>query len=236
MIKLSQPIKGELTYDGVLSQKFGECAEPTCTLYKSMGLLGHNGIDFKGEKGKTPVYASHNGRVVYAQKFNSITGNGIKILDENGGFVTLYCHLDSMLVSTGESVSQGQEIGKVGNSGSDYYYMAPHLHFGLYECDAQGITINTNNGYKGGIDPMPFLIAEEIMEYWILPNKDGEYKEQYLYYQPLNIALNVGDEIELAKLQLNGLQGQPIKKDNLPDNCLVYAGTEQNRFRDLLGL
>ncbi len=231
MIKLTQPVKGKLIYapDGIIGQKFGECIGDTCNLYKSMGLKGHNGIDFRGKRG-TPVYAAHSGKVIYAQEFHSITGKGIKILDETKTFATLYCHCDELLVSAGESVSEGQIIAKMGNSGSDYFYMAVHLHFGLYETDKNGVTINTNNGYNGAIDPLPYFAAEKFMDYIIVGT------EQYLYYQSLNIAFNIGDPTELGKLQLQGLSGEPIKKDKLPDKCLVYPLISKDRLKDLFGL
>ena len=233
-MKLTQPVKGKLKYapDGIISQKFNDPTTPSDLLafYKSLGLNGHNGIDFWGIRG-TPIYAAHNGKVIYAQNTGGTAGLGIKLKGE--GIYTLYFHNDELLVSGGESVSQGQIIAKMGNSGSSpQLYMAVHSHFGLYQIDPQGNLLNSNNGFQGAIDPLSFLIAEvNIMEYIILPNN-----EQYLYYEPLNLALNVGDGIELAKLQLHGLSGLPIKKDKLPNNCLIYPGTEQNRFRDLLGL
>ena len=227
MIKLIQPVKGKLEYapDGIISQKFNDPTTPADLLafYHSLGLQGHNGIDFWGIRG-TPIYAAHDGKVIYAQDRGGTGGLGIKLKGE--GIYTLYFHNDELLVSGGESVSQGQIIAKMGNSGSSpQLYMSVHSHFGLYP---EPLTIN---GFGGAVDPLPFLVIEELMEYIILPNN-----EQYLYYQPFNIALNIGDEIELGKLQLHGLSGQPIKKDKLPNNCLIYSGTEQNRFRDLLGL
>ena len=33
----------------------------------------------------------------------------------------------------------------------------PHLHLGLREADSTGYAINLDNGYKGFIDPLPFL-------------------------------------------------------------------------------
>ena len=226
-MKLTQPVKGKLAYapDGVISQKFGE--NPQMYNTATFGyILGHNGIDWHGETG-TPIYAAHSGKVVYAQEFQSVTGKAIKLLGE--GIATIYCHCSELLVSAGQSVSAGQIIAKIGNSGSQYYYMAPHLHFGLYKVDGQGITINLDNGYRGAIDPLPF-ITQDIMEYIIVD------KEQYLYDSTLNIALNIGDEIELAKLQKRGLSGPPAFHSDLPDNCLVYPLVEKIRLKDLLGL
>ncbi len=56
-------------------------------------------------------------------------------------------HLDSMLVSIGDKVTSGQQIGVMGNSGGDY---AIHLHF---ELSPYG------NFHSGGntIDPESYL-------------------------------------------------------------------------------
>jgi len=48
----------------------------------------------------------------------------------------------------------------MGNSGAEYYYMGIHLHFGLKYCDKYGNALNWDNGYKGGIDPLPLIISD----------------------------------------------------------------------------
>ena len=72
-------------------------------------------------------------------------GNTIMI-DHGGGIVTLYAHLNSMSVGTGSSVSQGQTIGGVGNTGTVYGSDGVHLHF---EVRVNGSTTDPLN-YIGG--------------------------------------------------------------------------------------
>lgn len=58
-------------------------------------------------------------------------GNHITV-DHGNGYFTLYAHLKSFSVTNGQSVSQGQVIGKEGCTG---YCQGDHLHFGLHTGD-----------------------------------------------------------------------------------------------------
>lgn len=86
----------------------------------------HNGIDISNAMG-TPVRAAASGRVVHVE--NQIGNYGrFVILRHADGFQTLYAHLDSFSVRTGQTVSRGQQIGRMGNSGRS---TGPHLHFSV---------------------------------------------------------------------------------------------------------
>ena len=86
----------------------------------------HNGIDLAGPIG-TPIGAAMPGTVVHTE---AQTGNYGKfvIVRHDGGFQTLYAHLDSFAVRKGQYVSQGQTIGSMGNTGRS---TGPHLHFSI---------------------------------------------------------------------------------------------------------
>lgn len=86
---------------------------------------GHPAIDVASWTG-APVTAADGGYVVTAGGgWNGGYGNHI-IVDHGNGFATLYAHLNSIFVSSGENVSRGQQIGTVGNTGNS---TGPHLHF-----------------------------------------------------------------------------------------------------------
>jgi murein DD-endopeptidase MepM/ murein hydrolase activator NlpD len=83
----------------------------------------HTGIDIDGYTGQ-PIVASKSGRVLLAASYSGY-GNAV-IIDHGGGIATLYGHLSAFDVSSGQSVSQGQVVGKVGCTGS---CTGDHLHF-----------------------------------------------------------------------------------------------------------
>lgn len=95
----------------------------------------HAGIDIASGVG-TAVKASAAGVVISTNtewdgKMNGY-GNVILIAHSIDGtvYTTLYAHLNSMSVSTGESVSQGETIGTMGNTGNS---TGPHLHFEIHK-------------------------------------------------------------------------------------------------------
>ena len=88
-----------------------------------------NGIGGEDSDLKDPIYASADGKVVYAGWPSDGWGNIIIINHQlpNGKSVeTLYAHLKQMFVSVGTNVKRGEQIGTVGKA--DGRYLA-HLHF-----------------------------------------------------------------------------------------------------------
>jgi hypothetical protein len=102
----------------------------------------HFGIDLPGSLGNA-VYAADSGVVVYAGWNDWGYGNVI-VIDHDGGWQTLYAHLNSLNVGCGYSVNQGDVIGGIGSTGNS---SGPHLHFEML------------NESFGKVNPWNFLPA-----------------------------------------------------------------------------
>ena len=86
----------------------------------------HAGVDIScgGVYGRT-IVAADKGTVTTVR--NSPSGYGLHVIINHGnGYTTVYAHCSAVLVSAGQTVSKGQAIAKVGNSGRS---TGPHLHF-----------------------------------------------------------------------------------------------------------
>jgi len=90
---------------------------------KNNGLF-NDGINIGATRGAV-VGAAENGVVAYAG--NEVKGMGnLIIIQHDGGWMTVYAHMDSMVVRRGARVSVGQKIGTVGKTGK---VDSPQLHF-----------------------------------------------------------------------------------------------------------
>jgi murein DD-endopeptidase MepM/ murein hydrolase activator NlpD len=101
----------------LVSSRFGYRVSPTDGTKEY-----HKGLDLSLPIG-TNVLAVNGGTVSTA---NDPNGYGRYIIIENSeGLRSLYAHLDTILVSSGQTVNQGDVIARSGNSGSS---TGPHLH------------------------------------------------------------------------------------------------------------
>ena len=108
---------------------------------------GHDGIDIAANIG-TPVLAALGGVVLGTGNTDVVRGcysfgKWVMIKHPNG-INTMYAHLSQIEVSSGQVVTQGQEIGLSGETG---YATGPHLHFGVYATD--GTEIMTLRQFRG---------------------------------------------------------------------------------------
>ncbi len=104
----------------------GYYAAPVNGGYKSQGLHGNNGVDLAIYCG-APLYASASGEVIIARSpgWNGGYGNYI-VINHPNGTQTLYSHNSENIVSQGDHVSQGEQIGYVGRTG---LATGCHVHF-----------------------------------------------------------------------------------------------------------
>ena len=94
---------------------------------KTQGIHGYNGVDLSGVSIGSAVVAAAGGEVIVAKGSGWNGGYGAYVVVKHAnGVQTLYAHLSSVAVTSGQSVGQGQKIGGMGNSGRS---TGPHLHF-----------------------------------------------------------------------------------------------------------
>lgn len=117
-----------------ITSKFGW---RTYTLNGKKVTSNHKGIDIGAPSG-AKIIASNGGKVVTSAYNANGYGNYV-ILDHGGGKLTVYGHMSKRGVSVGQSVTKGQQIGKVGSTGRS---TGPHLHF---EIRINGNAVNPLN-------------------------------------------------------------------------------------------
>ncbi|MBN1938772.1 MAG: M23 family metallopeptidase, partial [Candidatus Aminicenantes bacterium] len=111
---LKSPLKGGRITSGFTSRRL----HPIRKVYRA-----HYGVDYAAPVG-TPVFATGDGTVTKAGR-NGAAGLMIT-LKHAKGYETMYLHLSSILVKTGQRVEASQRIGKVGSSGES---TGPHLDY-----------------------------------------------------------------------------------------------------------
>ncbi len=84
--------------------------------FKRVSTEEQNGLDIFGKLGD-PVYAVNPGRVMYAGDGLKNYGN-LVIVRHSENWVSVYAHLQKILVKEGDQVNAGQRIALLGNSGS----------------------------------------------------------------------------------------------------------------------
>lgn len=87
----------------------------------------HKGMDIARPSNRS-ILAADNGTVAFAG-WDGDYGNKI-IINHNNGMKTIYAHLNSLSVSTGDVVQKGSKIGVMGSTGQS---TGVHLHFEVYK-------------------------------------------------------------------------------------------------------
>lgn len=114
-------------------------------------LTMHNGIDLIAGQG-TPVLATADGVVLEVKRSGKGSGNIVEI-GHDGGYRTLYAHLQDIVVRKGERVKAGRKIANVGMSGNSF---APHLH---YEVRRDSLVLDPVNFFFASFSPEDYMKA-----------------------------------------------------------------------------
>jgi murein DD-endopeptidase MepM/ murein hydrolase activator NlpD len=109
------------------------------------GAAMHPGIDLAGSYG-TPIFATADGTVLRAGWNSGGYGNLVEV-DHGRGITTRYGHMSAILVSAGDHVTRGQQIGRMGSTGRS---TGNHLH---YEVRIDGRAVN----------PIPFMKSTDYV-------------------------------------------------------------------------
>lgn len=126
------------TSDKMIMPAVGEITSPYGT--RTHPIFGtqifHSGLDIGADYGDE-IHAAQSGTVLVAGWIDGY-GNTVMI-DHDGGIVTLYGHNQSLAVSVGQTVRQGQVIAYCGSTGNS---TGPHCHF---EVRLHGEPVNPND-------------------------------------------------------------------------------------------
>lgn len=144
-------LKAPLDYFRISSRFSGRRFHPVQMRFKA-----HNGTDYAAPHG-TPIKTTASG-VVEKTGYTAGNGNFVKVR-HSGTYSTQYLHMSRIMVRNGQSVSQGQTIGKVGSTG---LATGPHVCYRFW---------------KNGVQVDPLRLK--------LPNTEpmgGSDKQKYLQY------------------------------------------------------
>ena len=109
--------------EGRISSSFG-------TQRPKLSSVPHRGVDLVAPRG-TPVRSAAAGVVLAAEApYNQAPRYGsVVVIDHGSGWQTLYAHLDSIAVNTGDAIEAGQVLGGLGSTGQA---TGPHVHVEVF--------------------------------------------------------------------------------------------------------
>ena len=140
LAELSMQSEAEFLWDGAFTQLSNSqvesfFADRRTYMYdgEEVDQQDHVGFDLSVVQ-RYPIEAANSGRVMLAEYFG-IYGNTV-LIDHGTGLVSLYAHMSSIDVETGQMVGKGQILGRSGATG---LAGGDHLHFGLF---LHGVPVN----------------------------------------------------------------------------------------------
>ena len=140
--------------DGVIAVPSDKPVQASVTMMSPFGYRSdpfnhraamHPGIDLSGSYG-TPIYATADGTVLRAGWNSGGYGNLVEV-DHGRGITTRYGHMSAIMVSAGQHITRGQQVGRMGSTGRS---TGNHLH---YEVRIDGRAVN----------PIPFMKSTDYV-------------------------------------------------------------------------
>jgi len=114
LLLFTQPVQGQASSSFGLRRFFNKQARRP-----------HSGMDIAAAEG-TPVYTPASGTV--AETGNYFFNGNTVFVDHGQGFITMYCHLSKIDVKTGQTLTAGEALGEVGQTGR---VTGAHLHWSV---------------------------------------------------------------------------------------------------------
>jgi Peptidase family M23 len=144
-------LKGLLYRDeAIFTQMFGENPE----IYKSIGLAYHNGVDIAYTGNDSTLIMPCSGQVTFVGYDPQGYGNYVKIWNKQDNVSIIFAHFSKVLVSKGQELNQGDEVGIEGSTG---FSTGSHCHFQINPVNSNYEKLYPNNGVYGAVDPIPYL-------------------------------------------------------------------------------
>ena len=146
----------------------------------------HKGIDLRADHAR--VLATEDGGKVVAVSDDARSPGGrsvtVEYVRENGGRVQVFCcHLDSVSVKVGDTVSAGQLLGISGNTGART--TGPHLHLGVKQLSADGqkrdmdpVSYLADIASKGGISQQVMYNGENVLDKYVTTSEERAGEEE----------------------------------------------------------
>jgi murein DD-endopeptidase MepM/ murein hydrolase activator NlpD len=136
--------------DGRVTSPFGYRIHPNNHI-RTM----HFGVDYGNTPSNNTIVAAAGGKVTFS-KFTNGYGNTVMIVHTIGGktFETVYAHLQSIGVTVGQAVKQGERIGVKGSTGNS---KGIHLHFEVH-------LGRWNNKFTNAVNPLCYVVDYEVKQ------------------------------------------------------------------------
>jgi len=165
------------------------CNDTENDRYDSAYYTGHSGLDFTGNRGDK-IYAAHAGKVWIGQQpagkwpdGSSYGATTYVVIIRGNGIEESYCHMDATLVTSGQRVAAGQQIGTMGDKGKAH---GVHLHYHAYR---SGKGLDAYAALMGWYDADP----DGLMQSWsvstpaaatktAMPTGGGSVPDKEQYY------------------------------------------------------